>query len=121
MASSEQPHGPAVQEAGAADILPLDFESARDRRSWHGDAAALYAQVLAMRVDLELYLRENGTPRMLRRQILEDDPRPPRRLNDTIPPDLEAVCLKALAREPGRRHARAADLAADLRRRGGAC
>src|SRR5262249_30258996 len=45
-----------------------------------------------------------------------DDPKPPRRLNDRIPRDLETICLKAMAREPGRRYQTAAALADDLRR-----
>ncbi len=57
-----------------------------------------------------------GTTRMLLHQVLHDDPRPPRRLNDRIPRDLETICLKAMAKEPGRRYATARDLADDLRR-----
>lgn len=57
-----------------------------------------------------------GTPRMVLRQVLEDDPRPPRRIDETIPRDLETVCLKAMAREPERRYPTAGALADDLRR-----
>jgi serine/threonine protein kinase len=57
-----------------------------------------------------------GTPRMLLHQVLHDEPRPPRRLNDRIPRDLETVCLKAMAEELARRYATAAELSADLRR-----
>jgi serine/threonine-protein kinase len=39
---------------------------------------------------------------------------PPRRLNREVPRPLEAICLKAMAREPGARYAGALDLAADL-------
>jgi WD40 repeat protein/tRNA A-37 threonylcarbamoyl transferase component Bud32/Flp pilus assembly protein TadD len=56
-----------------------------------------------------------GTTRMLLHQVMHDEPRPPRRLNDRIPRDLETICLKALAKEPSRRYARAGDLAGDLR------
>src|SRR5262249_26238838 len=57
-----------------------------------------------------------GTPRMLLHQVLHDDPRSPRSLNDRIPRDLETICLKAMAKEPGRRYATARELADDLRR-----
>src|SRR5262249_41296519 len=57
-----------------------------------------------------------GTVRMLLHQVLHDDPKPPRRLNDKIPRDLETVCMQAMAKEPPRRYASAAEFAADLRR-----
>jgi WD40 repeat protein/tRNA A-37 threonylcarbamoyl transferase component Bud32 len=57
-----------------------------------------------------------GSRAMLVHQVLHEPPRPPRRLNDRIPRDLETVCLKAMAKEPGWRYPTAADLAADLRR-----
>ena len=57
-----------------------------------------------------------GTPRMLLHQVLNDEPRSPRSLNDRIPRDLETICLKAMAKEPARRYASAQLLADDLRR-----
>jgi tRNA A-37 threonylcarbamoyl transferase component Bud32 len=57
-----------------------------------------------------------GNARMLLHQVLHDDPRPPRSLNDRLPRDLETICLRAIAKEPGRRYATAAELAADLGR-----
>jgi serine/threonine-protein kinase len=57
-----------------------------------------------------------GTSRMLLVQAVEEEPRPPRRLNEAVPADLETVCLRALAKEPGRRYPTAAAFAADLRR-----
>jgi tRNA A-37 threonylcarbamoyl transferase component Bud32 len=57
-----------------------------------------------------------GTTRMLLHQVLHDEPKAPRALNDRIPRDLETVCLKAMAKEPRRRYQTAADLADDLRR-----
>ena len=57
-----------------------------------------------------------GTRAMVLRQVSEDDPRPPRRVNERVPRDLETVCLKAMAKEPARRYRTAAEFAADLRR-----
>jgi hypothetical protein len=57
-----------------------------------------------------------GAPHLTLQQILSDDPRPPRRLNDRVPPDLETICLHCLRKEPARRYAGAAALAEDLRR-----
>jgi formylglycine-generating enzyme required for sulfatase activity len=53
---------------------------------------------------------------MMLHQVLHDDPRPPRSLNDRIPRDLDTVCLKAMAKEPSRRYQTARALADDLRR-----
>ncbi|MFO0841356.1 MAG: tetratricopeptide repeat protein [Gemmataceae bacterium] len=44
------------------------------------------------------------------------DPVAPRRLNTSLPRDLDTIILKCLQKEPGRRYASAADLAEDLRR-----
>jgi eukaryotic-like serine/threonine-protein kinase len=52
----------------------------------------------------------------LLRQVTYEEPLPPRKLEPAVPRDLETVVLKAIAREPGRRYASAAELADDLRR-----
>ena len=57
-----------------------------------------------------------GSKVMIIHQLLHEDPRPPRRVNDRIPRDLETICLKALAKQPSRRYATAGELADDLRR-----
>ena len=44
------------------------------------------------------------------------EPRAPRRVDATIPRDLETICLKALEKEPSQRYASAAELAEDLQR-----
>ncbi len=49
-------------------------------------------------------------------QVLYDEPRSPRSLNNGIPHDLETICLKAMAKEPGKRYRRAGGMAKDLRR-----
>jgi serine/threonine-protein kinase len=61
-----------------------------------------------------------GKPHLVLQQVLAEEPRPPRRLNDAVPRDLETVCLKAIAKEPARRYQTAEDMAADLRGSSGA-
>jgi serine/threonine protein kinase len=57
-----------------------------------------------------------GSKAMVLHQVLHDEPRPPRRLNDKVPRDLQTICLKAMAKAPARRYATARALADDLRR-----
>jgi serine/threonine protein kinase len=57
-----------------------------------------------------------GKERLLLLQVLEDDPRPPRRLKEDIPRDIETVCLKAMSKSPAGRYHQASALAGDLRR-----
>ncbi len=48
--------------------------------------------------------------------VMAGDPPPPRQVNPKVHPDLETVCLKAMARSPGDRYPAAREIAADLRR-----
>src|SRR5262249_17406099 len=48
-------------------------------------------------------------------QVVHDEPVAPRRLAPSTPRDLETICLTCLPKGPGRRYARAAALAQDLR------
>jgi WD40 repeat protein len=59
-----------------------------------------------------------GHGSVLLRRILEEEPLAPRRLDDSIPRDLETICVKALCKEPAGRYQTAADLAEELRRFG---
>jgi serine/threonine protein kinase len=49
-------------------------------------------------------------------QVRSQAPAPPSRLQPAIPAELEAICLKCLEKEPGRRPASAEVLAEELRR-----
>jgi serine/threonine protein kinase len=58
---------------------------------------------------------QGGTPLDTLHQLLHEDPVPPRQLQPTVPPDLEAIVLQCLQKEPARRYASAEALADDLR------
>jgi tetratricopeptide (TPR) repeat protein len=49
-------------------------------------------------------------------KVQNEDPLPPRRLNPHVHRDLEVICLKALAKDPGARYPTALALAEDLER-----
>jgi serine/threonine protein kinase len=49
-------------------------------------------------------------------QIIQKEPRPPRKVNPKVPVDLETICLKALDKDPDRRYQTAGQMADDLRR-----
>ena len=51
----------------------------------------------------------------LRREIIEDAPQPPRQLAHDIPPELERLCLRLLAKEPLARPANGEELERELR------
>jgi WD40 repeat protein/tetratricopeptide (TPR) repeat protein len=50
------------------------------------------------------------------KQVVEQEPVPPVRLQPSIPRDLNVICLKCLEKHPARRYGSAAALAEDLRR-----
>ena len=58
---------------------------------------------------------EGRTIQEMFQRVLDHKPVPPRRLVRSIPAELEAVCLKAMARNPDDRYPTAAELAAALR------
>jgi tetratricopeptide (TPR) repeat protein/tRNA A-37 threonylcarbamoyl transferase component Bud32/ribosomal protein S27E len=57
-----------------------------------------------------------GQARMLLHQVINDEPRTARSLNDRVPRDVDTICIKCLQKDPDKRYQTADELAADLRR-----
>ncbi len=57
-----------------------------------------------------------GSLQMLLKQVLQDDPPNPRKLDSRVPRDLETICLKCLHKEPPRRYPTAQALSDELKR-----
>ncbi len=96
----------------------LAYMSPEQLRSPHGvdGRSDIYSLGVVLYQMLTHELPFRGVSRMLQLQVLEDEPSPPRRLNDRVPRDLETIAMKCLAKEPVRRYPSARDLADDLRR-----
>ncbi len=58
----------------------------------------------------------HGTKRMMINQVIYEEPKRPRQLNENIPRDLETITLKAMAKKPSQRYPSAQEFADDLRR-----
>jgi serine/threonine protein kinase len=84
-------------EGGRSDIFSLGvafYELLTGRKPFRGDT---HAQVLE--------------------QILRNEERPPRQIDDTIPRELERICQKMLAKRASERYSTARDLAGDTPKR----
>ena len=103
------------QIMGTPSYMPP--EQARGKQSEVGPPADVYA------LGAMLYALITGrppfqaaTPLETVAQVINDEPIPPRRLNASLPLDLETICLKCLEKEPAKRYPRASALEEDLGR-----
>jgi WD40 repeat protein/serine/threonine protein kinase/Flp pilus assembly protein TadD len=92
-------------------MAPERFQGRSDGRSDVYSLGLTLYELLALRPAFDQRDRAK-----LVEQVLHEEPPRLRKLNRAVPRDLETVVQKAMAREPEGRYARAADLAADLKR-----
>jgi WD40 repeat protein/serine/threonine protein kinase len=92
-------------------------EQALARRAAIDHRTDIYSLGVTLYELLTLRPAIEGTDRQgILKQIDQDEPTPPRKLNPGVPRDLETILLKAIAKEPRERYATAKDLGDDLRR-----
>jgi WD40 repeat protein/serine/threonine protein kinase len=90
-------------------MAPERFDGWSDPRSdVYGLGMTLY-ELLTLRP-----AHEAGTRARLIEKVLHEPPTPPRRVDATVPRDLETVVLKAIAKDPAERYPTAKALAEDL-------
>jgi serine/threonine protein kinase len=99
---------------GSPTDMPLEAirgegDGCDPRRDVYALGAVLYVALTG-----EPPLSAEPAPRLIE-QILNDRPKAPRRIVRSIPAALEAICLKAMAKDPLERYATAAELAIALR------
>jgi WD40 repeat protein/serine/threonine protein kinase len=92
-------------------MAPERFNGKGDLRSDVYSLGLTLYELLALRPAFDERNR-NG----LVKQVMHDEPVRPRKLNPSVPRDLETVVLKAIARDPAHRYQTPAEMAEDLKR-----
>ncbi len=113
------PGGPALTKSGAMLGTPayMSPEQAAGHFEHVGPASDQYSLgvVLYHLLAGKLPFDETGL-RVFLNAVIEQDPTPPSRLNPAVHRDIEAICLKALEKDPARRYPDMGAMTADLGR-----
>jgi serine/threonine protein kinase len=102
---------------GTLRYMSPESAAGRGKRSFLDGRTDIYSLGVTLYELLTLCPAFSGDDRVeVLRKIAQDEPTPPRKLDATIPIDLETIVLKAMAKAPPDRYVTADDLAADLGR-----
>jgi serine/threonine protein kinase len=100
---------------GSPSYMPPEQAAGHlDQIGPHSDVYSLGAILYELLTSRPPFRGETAMATM--RQALESDPVAPRKINRSLPPDLETICLKCLEKNPARRYNSARALAEELGR-----
>ncbi len=99
---------------GTPSYMPPEQAQAKERVDARADVYSLGATMYDLLAGQAPFPGENAMSVVL--AVLNDDPKPLRRLNPRVHVDLETICHKAMEKAPERRYASALELADELQR-----
>ena len=116
---SKAVHGSQLTESGTtlgtpSYMPPEQARGAIKEIDAQSDVYAMGAVLYEALTGVPPFVGETNVDTILR--VVKEDPVPPRRLEPSVPAELEAVSLKALEKEKSRRYASAKEVGDDLRR-----
>lgn len=114
LALSEEDHGTGPRRAGTpAYMSPEQARGEGHRVDGRSDIFSLGIVFYELLVGRRPF--RGASVAEVMEQITSHEPRPPRQIDDTIPRELDRICLKALSKRASDRYSTALDMAEDLR------
>ncbi len=105
---------PGVGEHAATPAYMSPEQADKNTQTLDGRTDVYALGVLLYQMMCEQLPFQSEDREELVKAISSGEVRPPRQIDDSIPRELESICLKAMSRDPSRRYTTALDLARDL-------
>ncbi len=99
---------------GTASYMPPEQAQAKNELTTSADVYSLGAILYELLTGQPPFVGGNYFDTLLK--VVEEAPLPPRQRNRNVPPELDAVCLKCLDKDPAKRYGSAQELAEELER-----